>query len=111
MKRLTQKQDDSYVFINGEFHNIGKHINKLGELEDIESELGIDLITLLNASMNGFYALYISGEVDPDKWEPWHFIIDMKNRCFRSLTTTGELGRTEFYFSEYGKTWTLTKEE
>ena len=47
MKRLTKKrQDGSYVCINGEFHNIGEHINKLGELEDIEQELGIDLITL-----------------------------------------------------------------
>ena len=46
MSRLTEKNDDHYVFKHGVFHNIGEHVNKLGQLEDIEEELGIDLITL-----------------------------------------------------------------
>lgn len=33
-----------------------KIIDKLGQLEDIESEIGIDLITLFKALKNGFYA-------------------------------------------------------
>ena len=56
MNRLTKKkQDGSYVVINGEFYNVGEHIDKLGQLEDIEKELGIDLITLFKALKNGIY--------------------------------------------------------
>ena len=33
----------------------GRAINKLGELEDIEDKLGIDLVTLFKALENGIY--------------------------------------------------------
>lgn len=99
MKRLTKKQKDYYVSINGEFHNIGEHVNKLGQLEDIEEELGIDLITLFKALKNGFYAehryiqqCYICF-ID-DEWA----IVNLKNDEWWLL-------------KDYGKTWALTREE
>jgi len=108
MKRLTKKrQDCSYVVINGEFYNIGEHIDKLGELEDIEDELGISLITLFKAYTDGFY---VKGEEEKQ-------YIDFEN----SLNAIAFKNKEMFYghkwsfqyvkLYDYGKTWALTKEE
>lgn len=122
MERLTQKRNNSYVFINGEFHNIGKHINKLGQIEDIEEELGIDLIMLFRAlrkngiwiksSVNTVFHLepsYIKVEIDCDK--PLIASIVLKELYFEDLDgvmdTTGE----EWFMEDYGETWALTREE
>ena len=107
---------DYHFYVNDEYLTllVEKANGEEWELEiekDYEEDLGIDLITLLKASMNGFYSLYISGGINPNKWEPWCFITDMKNRCFRSLTVVDALGKTIFYFKDYGKTWTLIDEE
>ena len=77
---------------------------KLCQLEDIEEELGIDLITLFKALKNGIYK---KGE---------------HNICF---DTKLRFMKNEFYLAQpfdenyqyivktkdYGKTWALTKEE
>lgn len=86
-------------------------IDKLGQLEDIEEELGIDLITLFKALKNGFWS------------------IDKKNHIYKMKPTEGNGGAMSFYASydciikenaydeqyfllkDYGKTWALTKEE
>lgn len=62
--RLTQKKKPHGYEIVGEIETergtcittqlLANH--KLGQLEDIEEELGIDLITLFNALEDGFYA-------------------------------------------------------
>ena len=91
--------------IETRYNFILKDLELLESIKEIENELGIDAITLLEASINGFYSLYIDGRVDPNKWEPWHFVIDMKNRCFRSITVSDGLGKTKFYFTDHGKTW------
>lgn len=119
-KRFTKEYDviTSVDKDGNEIHSKGIRVvnraladKKLFEIENIEKELGIDSIKLLKASINGFYTLYIDGKVNPDKWEPWHFIVDMEHRCFRSLNMIGQLGQTRFYFNDYGKTWVLTKKE
>ena len=43
MNRLTKKIGENYCSQNGDFYDL---YNKLGKLEDLEEELGIDLITL-----------------------------------------------------------------
>lgn len=69
MKRLTKKAESQYIiecpnllnYIDGkdqlnEFLSTqDKGIQKLGELEDIEEELGIDLATLINALTCGIW--------------------------------------------------------
>ena len=97
--------------IEARYNFILKDLEVSESIKDIETKLSIDSITLLKASMYGFHTLYTDGRVNPDKWEPWHFIIDMKDRCFRSLTVIGQLGQTRFYFNEYGKTWIYIDEE
>lgn len=80
---------------------------KLCQLEDIEDELGIDLITLFKALKNGFY---VKGEEEKQ-------YIDFEN----PLNATAFKNKEMFYghkwtyqyvkLKEYDKTWALTKEE
>ena len=59
MNRLTKKNkniltNDIEKYIINPFEEL-KTINKLGQLEDIEEELGIDFITLFKALKDGVY--------------------------------------------------------
>lgn len=99
MKRLTRKDD----LFSGGYEPLAPYCDvtsKLGKLEDVEEEFGVDLITLFKALENGIYAkagkfhkqvylCFIDGE--------W-MIADMQTDCW-------------YLVSEYGKTWALTKEE
>ena len=115
MNRLTKNMDTQYDFIGTydtnieEFTNNKKLrisvMNKLGQLEDIEEELGIDLITLFKAIMNGFWLKRISNY---DFVEPYSYIIDLESS---RLVQLYEENTRIFYFEDYGKTWALTKEE
>lgn len=83
--------------------------DKLFELENIEEELGIDLITLFKVLKNGFYFKY------KDK------ILSSNDYLFQiSVTSRGNfifdifihnLSFLLIKFKDYGKTWALTREE
>lgn len=85
----------------------GKAIDKLGQLEDIEEDLGVDLITLFKAYTDGFY---VKGEEEKQ-------YIDFEN----SLNAIAFKNKEMFYghkwsyqyvkLYDYCKTWALTKEE
>lgn len=111
MKRLTEKRDGSYVCINGEFHNVGEHINKLGQLEDIEDELGISLITLFKALKNGIWVKNREDNIIR------HLCTKLGYQVCGSLSLGGiafeDTYYNEYYYSyeDYGKIWALTKEE
>ena len=116
MNRLTEK--NSIIprdMMNAEYA-------KLADLEDIEEELGIDLITLFKALNKGFYIKYNDKIVHifPDKhitvnfWYktinvfiPPKFFID----CKKGTDYLSEEIDEEYWFKDYGKTWALTKEE
>lgn len=78
-------------------------IHKLGQLEDIEDELGIDLITLYKCFVSTkFYVKNLFNE-----------ILEVKSDVVRF-----DIGNGYVYFgtdycplSSYGKTWALTREE
>ena len=72
--------------------------NKLGQLEDIEEELGIELTTLILVQRIG---AYFKGK--ETIWKP---LVDFDDKCFIVMET--EIYR--YYFRDYGKTWALTKE-
>ena len=88
-------------------------LNKLGALEDVEEELGIDLAKLFKALKDGIWVKF-AGEKPyhvkapislrgPDKTsEVFHFTL----RYPVSYSTIQEL-----HLKDYGKTWALTKEE
>lgn len=82
-------------------------LTKLKHFEDIEEELGIDLITLFKALKEGFY-------VKKDSINEG-FISLVKAKDIREvdmITKSITLFNYEFvYFKDYGKTWALSKEE
>lgn len=77
--------------------------NKLGQLEDIEEELGIDLITLFKAQTIGFYVKTACG-IFPVLLGEWRFNL-IKKEVHRIKFSS------HYYFKDYGITWALTKEE
>ena len=88
--------------------------DKLGELEDIEDELGIDLVTILTALTTGYvfwkydnfiYKVQVESITNCClKVNTWYYVSSNKN---------GKRYGDEFTisFKDYGKTWALTREE
>ena len=117
MNRLTRKIKGYYsvdlrTCLPMEYEQIKNSnacVDKLGKLEDIEEELGIDLITLFKALKKGVYVKFDSyfgniGELD---------IKIVKDNatgvCYRNKKWY--LQEEDTLVKDYGKTWALTKEE
>lgn len=135
MSRLTYKLDEPIKtkYLNYEYNRIKDYdidrcnfgritddmiFNKLGKLEDIEEQLGVDLITLFKILEQGY--VYTTGF--NKRMEKWYF------QCIEGINkTTLGIKYLEIVFNEnedlkgcvswipdwrdYGKTWALTKEE
>lgn len=88
--------------------------NKLGPLEDLEEKLGIDLIILFTALDNG---LYLKREYDNIIYfaKPKDIIRCDIAKKYIEIDNFSELGTSipnDFLdFEDYGKSWSLTKEE
>ena len=124
MSRLTRKE--KWIDICDTKHNYNSDdnycIEKLGELEDLEEELGISLLILFKALKNGFYIKYNGDIVHilPDKhitinfWYniinvfiPPKFFID----CNKGESYLSKEIEEEYWFKDYGKTWALCEED
>lgn len=103
--RLTEK-DGTLKLESIADNKWNKAITKLGQLEDIEEELGIDLITLFKALKNGFWykkentIVYVSKNDYLLSSGAIHYV--GKGLIFAGLF---------LYNKDYGKTWSLEKEE
>jgi len=117
--RLTEKNGFCYVVnikpednsTKEEITLIGESINKIGELEDIEEELGIDLITFIKALKNGVCYFTNGKQLASD----YVYLIDnymsvgTREQLSYSFITAFE--KQILSFNDYGKTWALTEEE
>lgn len=102
IKELTTLEKNKVLMTDADYKEL-----KLGKLENIEEELGIDLVTLFKAYTNGFY---VKGEAEKQ-------YIDFEN-C---LNATAFKNKEMFYghkwthqyvkLFDYGTTWSLVKEE
>ena len=105
LMRLTKKCDNLYytnakfssgsVYLDNNGNYTNASVNKLGQLEDIEEELGIGLDKLFEALKNGIYGKI--GKKIEHILAPhlsWHY---------------GEI--YIFKIKDYGKTWALTMGE
>ena len=122
MKRLTEKEVNAcgietgfYSVKNGESNNYildnlnnPRNLNKmflakqkLGHLEDLEEELGIDLITLFKALRCGIW-IYDNGSP---------FFTSRIKLSWHLDSIYCDTSDTNVLLREYGKTWALTKEE
>ena len=85
----------------------GVSINKLGQLEDVEEELGVNLITLFKALKQGIYARNQDNYIECyDNVNIGLIGIEIVNVDFLSC----KIERV-YKYDMYGKTWALTKEE
>ena len=101
--RLTKKMTDEC----GYWYESDNHLtDKLGQLEDIEDELGIDLITLFKALKNGIYIKKQSQTKYPLALLRTHY----SNHTTRYYVFDNGKEK-EIKLNKYGKTWALTKEE
>lgn len=80
--------------------------NKLSNLEDIEDELGIELITLYKALKKGIYIKNQSQTTYPLALLRTHY---SNNTARYYVFDNGK--EKEIKLNKYGKTWALTKEE
>ena len=116
--RFTSNLDTYYKI----FHDWGKRntfedehkeelaIQKLGQLEDIEEELGIDLITLFKALKNGIWIKKTIIEKREIKnvllfYEDVNLYKDYLYAC------PVDIYNERVCIYQYGKTWALTREE
>ncbi len=94
------------------FKNI---LETIKEYKTLEEELGIDLITLVNAMRNGVYVINIYNEITFE--EPMICFNQEKGTdlyVLESITQSPPKELCEsfnYYLKDYGKTWALTKEE
>lgn len=118
MNRLTYRTD------NGEYTGMPNSIEirtaleKLSKIEDIEEELGIDLITLFKALKDGIIVYYEDEErykfhndlrIEYHKTLGWGLVYIYGSCCRNDMPMMLDM---EFYeLKGYGKTWALTKEE
>lgn len=101
--RFTKKYDDGSYGLEKVNCEVEK---KLGQLEDIEDEIGIDLYTLFKALKNGVYI---------KKQSQTKYPLALLRTYYSNHTTryfVFENGKEkEIKLNKYGKTWALTKEE
>ena len=105
MNRLTKKNDIGYfpAYERETKENYYDLVHKLGVLEDIEEENGIDLITLFKALKDGFYIKYNDKIV--------HILPKFFIDCKKGTDYLSETIDEEYWFKDYGETWALTREE
>lgn len=94
-----------------------KAINKLGELEDLESKLQMSLKKFIRClqllDVDNFKFVYWLDKKDGwycETWSPIPCSIDMKKRMFVELRGPKSYGK-KLKFKEYGKTWALIEDK
>lgn len=99
IKELETLQNNNVLMTDNNYKEL-----KLGKLENIEDELGIELITLFKAQTQGFYIINVLNEIEKVKLSEWRFNL-IKKEVHRIKWNK------HLSFTDYGKTWALTKEE
>ena len=117
MNRLTNKEYcrcEDFIFSLGNAWVTTKKndraiYEKLKSLEDIEEELGIDLITLIKALNGLYYKIRLEDRKISKMKVPMLRIIDGEYCwiCPKWMTTTWMSVKVK----DYGKTWALTRTE
>ena len=97
--RLTKKSDKLGYCLRHSSIKTWQCWDKLGYLEDLEEELGIDLVLIGKLLKQGFYFKNDNGN-----------ILHLSKEELKEGLSEG-LKDAHNYFKDYGKTWALTKEE
>ena len=108
MKRLTIEELHLVIEEN-------KANDKLSQIEDLEEELGIDLLTVFKALKEGVYYIYNDGKKHIEFTKEVKGLrksYDNDNNCWFIHEGWFDIGcPIKLYLKDYGKTWALTREE
>lgn len=119
-KHKYKRSSQRFVF---DMKDYRKACQKLGQLEDIEEELGIDLITLFKALKQKTLFVKTPTNIretieDDEGWAIKAMMHeDGELRIFTNVLYPSGIGKTEWLtpirlrLSDYGKTWALTRKE
>ena len=102
MNRLTEKRDGFYY--DTDKCVVSNCSQKLGKIEDLEEELGIDLITLFKATQQGIWM-----KRNKDFYFFDNLIVDLKHKCLVQIISNDEV--ETFPFDSYEEDWGLSREE
>ena len=118
--RLTEKNYCGYDVANRELESdytdkeIFKVLQKLGQLEDIEEEIGVDLFVYLKMTLgtkvfvkDKTYEQIFENGIMEQKQITYSYSFDHKCFCVNIYGTKTPI----YYIEDYGKKWALTKEE
>lgn len=121
--RITKKRGNGFYELKageeiyGEEHGI-RLVQIVGQLEDIEEELGINLITLFKTLKHGIWYKENHKVKQFIPNERMHIVADCNGSDERInywlLSLIDIISKEcliDFWFDNYGKTWALTKEE
>lgn len=119
--RLTYKTDNgAYTGMSNQIP-VRKALEKLSRLEDVEEELGIDLITLLKALKNSMWFKHYDEKYNETWiWDAHCYkkpLLNVYNKTIEIKRYVDNAGGYWYvdedvvYLKDYGKTWALTKEE
>lgn len=129
MDRLTKKDKNGFLIIPNKqlIEQTGvlcRYCEKLCQLEDFEEELGIDLITLIEILKNKYvYTNGFNNRIEKFKFEQIEGIEETifgrkyLRILFREVESENDDGEETYGvgwlpdFKDYGKTWSLTREE
>lgn len=103
MNRLTKKIEEGFYHTSHYLINFHDVTYKLGKLEDLEEELGVELTTLFKALRDGVF-INDDGVIYKDYIKS----IEHWPDCWGFITNDEEI---EIFFEDYGVTWALTSEE
>ena len=117
MNRLTRKIKGCYCIdlitcLPMEYEQINKGnacVEKLGKLEDIEEELGIDLVTLFKALKKGIFVAYDSDFGMTNKPKIKITKDTATGICYRNKKWY--IQEDETLIKDYRKTWSLDKKD
>lgn len=85
---------------------IRKDLSKLKQLEDIEKEIGIDLITLVKLLKNPIYYLCL-GPIVKEK----NFKVDLNEKAIIMNYFDGNSYEVKLPLKKYGKEWAFKEED
>lgn len=125
---LNGKKLEGEFFENQTLAIDGNAIDKLGQLEDIEEELGIDLIVFSKLLLaldkgsvyvkvrrtkqyDGYSAIEETGEIRETVITRFSRFINGARDWFFTISYGGAFTVSRYLLNGYGKTWALTREE
>ena len=103
MIRLTKKIEEG-LYTAPNINSTDDLKYKLGQLEDLEEKLGIDLITLFKTTQQGIWM-----KCNKDFYFFDNLIVDFKHKCLVQIVSNDEV--ETFPFDSYGEDWALSREE